>query len=1134
MSFTHLHVHSEYSLLDGACRIKQLVAKAKELGMTSVAVTDHGNVFSAVEFYNEAKKQGIKPIIGCEVYVAPSSRFDKRGREDSPYHLILLCKNEQGYKNLCKLISLGYTEGFYSKPRIDFELLQEYHEGLVCLSGCLVGEVSQKLSQGQYNSAKETVLRYKNLFGDDYYIECQNHLFKEEEEILPLTYRLSAETAVPLVATNDAHYIERSDAMMQKVLMCISTATTVEDPTALSFPTNEFYLKSEVEMRLLFPNHPEAIENTQKIAEKCNFEFEFGVTKLPPFKMQGVEDNEAFLREMAFAGLRKYYGENPSIEVTERLEYELSVVSKMGYVSYYLIVWDFINYAKTNGIPVGPGRGSGAGSLIAYCIGITGVDPIKYNLLFERFLNPERVSMPDFDIDFCIEGRQDVIDYVKHRYGEKNVAQIVTFGTMAAKNAIRDVARAMALPYSFADKAAKAVPFGMSIKEAIEQDKEFKEMYQSSLQMRELCDMAQKVEGMPRHCSTHAAGVVVTENAVYDYVPLMATDGQLITQYTMTVLESLGLLKIDFLGLRNLTVIRDAVENIRKTNPDFTMDNLPLDDPAVYKMLSMGETSGVFQLESGGMTSTIMRLVPEKIEDIIAVIALYRPGPMDSIPTYIQNRHNPEKVVYKHPLLKPILEVTYGCIVYQEQVMQVFRTLAGYSYGRADIVRRAMSKKKHDVLEAERKTFISGCVSNGVEEKLANELFDDMLSFASYAFNKSHAASYAVLAYQTAYLKCHYYKEYMAALISSVMDNASKIAEYTADCAKKRVAVMPPSVNLSGERMLATKEGIRFGLLAIKGLGTAVINVILREREKNGEFKDLYDFISRTYSKELNSRAIESLILSGAFDSFPETRKQMLQGYDLIMNAVYESKSGNLEGQISLFGSDSDSAEVIKIPYAEEFTLEQLLEQEKETLGIYVSGHPLSEYQAVASACNFATSKMLIEEAEEGRLKDGARVSLLAIFGAKKIHTTKSGKQMCFAEVEDALGTLEVIVFPEIYEKTRSLLQTGEKLVITGKISLKDEEEPKILAESIVTAKRFTEELAEKTLYLQLNSTDTEKIGEIRRICKKYAGNGKVLAYLCDIKRTAPIKDANSLEFCHKAIFELCEILGEKNVKFKN
>ncbi len=1134
MPFTHLHVHSEYSLLDGACRIKQLVSRVKEMGMHSVAVTDHGNVFGAVEFYNEAKNQGIKPIIGCEVYVAPNSRFDKRGREDSPYHLILLCKNEQGYKNLCKLISLGYTEGFYSKPRVDFELLQQYSQGLVCLSGCLAGEVSQKLSQGQYNQAKETVLRYKNLFKDDYYIEAQNHLFKQEQEILPLVYRLSAETGVPLAATNDAHYLERQDAKAQQILMCISTATTVEDPTALSFPNDEFYLKSEAEMRLLFAGHEEAIENTERIAEKCNFNFEFGVTKLPPFKMQGVENNEEFLRQMAYRGLKKYYGEDPSKDVSERLEYELSVVSKMGYVSYYLIVWDFINYAKQNGIPVGPGRGSGAGSLIAYCIGITGVDPIKYNLLFERFLNPERVSMPDFDIDFCIEGRQRVIDYVKSRYGTENVAQIATFGTMAAKNAIRDVARAMALPYSFADKAAKAVPFGMSITEAIEKDRDFKEMYQSSMQMRELCDMAKKVEGMPRHPSTHAAGVVVTENPVSDYVPLMATDGQLITQYTMTVLESLGLLKIDFLGLRNLTVIRDAVENIRKTNPNFTMDNLPLDDAAVYKMLSSGDTSGVFQLESSGMTATIMRLVPERIEDIIAVIALYRPGPMDSIPTYIKNRHNPEKVVYKHPLLKPILEVTYGCIVYQEQVMQIFRELAGYSYGRADIVRRAMSKKKHDVLEAERKTFISGCVSNGVPQSLANELFSDMLSFASYAFNKSHAASYAVLAYQTAYLKCHYYKEYMAALISSVIDSTSKIAEYTADCAKRRVAVMPPSVNLSGEKMLATSHGIRFGLLAIKGLGTAVINVILREREKNGEFKDLYDFISRTYSKELNSRAVESLILSGAFDCFPETRRQMLQGYDLIMNAVYESKSGNLEGQISLFGGEQDSAEDIKIPYAEEFTLAERLEQEKGTLGIYVSGHPLSEYQAVASACSFATSKMLIEGAEEGTLKDSTRVSLLAIVGEKKLHTTKSGKQMCFTQVEDALGVLEVLVFPEVFERSKSLLQTGEKLVISGKVSLKDEEEPKILADSLVKAGNFTADLSQKTLYLQLESSDTEKISEIRKICQKYPGNGKILAYLSDIKRPAPIKGANSLEFCPKAISALCNLLGECNVKFKN
>ncbi len=1148
--FVHLHVHSEYSLLDGACRIKQLVSRVKEMGMDSVAVTDHGNVFAAIEFYNECKKQGIKPIIGCEVYVAPRTRFDKRGRMDSPYHLILLCKNDTGYKNLCKLVSLAYIEGFYSKPRVDFELLERYHDGLVCLSGCLAGEVSRNLSDGDYEAAKKTVLKYGALFGDDYYIEVQNHKFSDETDILSYQYRLSSETGVKLAATNDAHYISRQDAAAQKILMCISTNTTVDDPNGMSFPTDEFYLKSYEEMRELFNHHEDALLNTLEIAEKCSFEFEFGVTKIPAFKLDGVDDNERFLRQMSYDGLKKRY-DTVTDELRSRLEYELGVISGMGYVNYYLIVWDFVNYAKTHGIPVGPGRGSGAGSLVAYCIGITGIDPIKYNLLFERFLNPERVSMPDFDIDFCIEGRQDVIDYVKRRYGEDHVAQIVTFGTMAAKNAVRDCARAMALPYSLADKVAKAIPFGMTIEQAKEKDSDFNRLCSESQQVRELLDMAVKVEGMPRHCSTHAAGVVITAGPLSDYVPLMTNDGQLVTQYTMTALESLGLLKIDFLGLRNLTVIRDAVMNIKVFEPDFDVDKIPLDDHEVYKMLASGDTEGVFQFESVGMTNTVVRLVPENIEDLIAVISLFRPGPMDSIPTYIKNRHNKQNIKYKIPQLKPILEVTYGCIVYQEQVMQIFRSLAGYSYGRADIVRRAMAKKKHDVLENERKAFIYGdknpdgsvncvgCVANGISASDANELFDDMTSFASYAFNKSHAAAYATLSYQTAYLKCHYFKEYMAALITSVLENSSKIMEYTSECEAKGVKVLGPDINLSSEGFIASKDGIRFGLLAIKGLGRGVIGEIISEREKNGAYRSLYDFISRAYSRELTSRVVESLIMSGAFDSFGTNRRQMLTNYDLIINAVSDRKSESIDGQLDMFGGsqtgDSVDSTEISLPYVEEYPMPQLLEMEKETLGVYISGHPLAQYSQWLPACGISLAKNILDikaEDSEGH-NDGDEVSLIAMLRSKKMFTTKKGQQMCFLSLEDASADIEAVVFPKVYEKSRELLYENAILHIKGKVSIKEDEPPKILADVISDADGYIQGMKSGSLCVRLLSSDRSKIEKLRDLCARHKGQCRLFAYLSDLKKLTAIKGAVGVEISGDVLSELYGICGTDNIKFK-
>ena len=1138
--FVHLHVHSEYSLLDGACRIKRLVARAKELGMNAVAVTDHGNVYAAVEFFNECTKNGIKPIIGCEVYAAPRSRFDKAGKADlSPYHLILLCKNETGYKNLCKLVSASYTDGFYGKPRIDFELLKSHAEGLVCLSACLAGEIARKLTDGDYNGAKETALRYKALFGEDYYIEVQDHGLREQRDILPNQYKLSRELGIKTVATNDCHYIDRSDARAQKILMCIATNTTESDPDAMTFKTDEFSFKSGEEMAELFAAHPEAIAATAEIAEKCDFSFTFGKTKLPAFSIEGVSDNEAYLRRLCDEGLLKRYGENPPEGARERLEYELSVISKMGFVNYYLIVWDFIRYAKSEGIPVGPGRGSGSGSLVAYCIGITGIDPLKYNLLFERFLNPERVSMPDFDVDFCVERRQEVIDYVKRRYGTDHVAQIITFGTMAAKNAVRDVARATDLSYSLADSVAKAIPFGNTLQEAIDESPDFRELYFGDQRVHELVDMAKQVEGMPRHASTHAAGVVITDGPVSDYVPVQTNDGQLMTQYPMNILESLGLLKIDFLGLRNLTVIRAAEELIRKKQPDFDIEKIPYDDPEVYKMLSRGETAGVFQFESEGMTNTIMKLVPENLEDLIAVISLFRPGPMDSIPTYIRNRHNPELVTYKTPKLKPILSVTYGCIVYQEQVMQICRELAGYSYGRADIVRKAMAKKKQDVLEAERKAFIfgdgttKGCVNNGIPESVASDIFEEMRSFAFYAFNKSHAAAYAVVAYRTAYLKRHFFREYMAALLTSVLDSASKITEYTEVCEENGVKILGPNINLSREGFTVTDEGLSFGLLAIKNLGSGIISSAISERESGGPFTSLYNFISRMYGHELNSRAIEALIMSGAFDGLGNNRREMLQNYDILLSGVSESKRENIDGQIDLFGEDSGAEP--KIPKAEEYPLSELLEMEKETLGIYVSGHPLSEYSPWLSASGMTTARRIFEGADPSvkEYSDGSAVGIIAIFRKKKMFTTKSGKQMCFATFEDVSGDIEVIVFPNVYETSRGILAPNAKLCVEGKISLKDDEEPKILADRITPIEEHIGGLMKKTVCVRLLSGESEKIAALKSFCAENSGENRLEVYLGDIKKLTVLKGASAVKLSGRTLSELEKIFGARNVRLK-
>ncbi|MBQ9375633.1 MAG: DNA polymerase III subunit alpha [Ruminococcus sp.] len=1142
--FVHLHVHSEYSLLDGACRIKELVSHVKNMGQTACAVTDHGNMFAAVEFYNECKAQGIKPIIGCEVYVAPRTRFDKVNKIDStPYHLVLLCKNNTGYQNLIKMVSLGYTEGFYNRPRIDIDLLEKYNDGLICLSACLAGEIPRKLSVGDYDGAKETALKYNQIFGEgNYYIEIQNHKFADQQRIIPSLIRLSKETGIPLVATNDAHYIAKADAKAQRVLVCISTATTIDDPNKLEFPTEEFYVKSGDEMLELFPECPDAVANTVEIAKQCEIEFEFGKTKLPYFHIDGVDDNEQFLRDMCKDGLYKRYGE-PTKEACERLEYELSVITQMGYTDYYLIVWDFINYAKNHDIPVGCGRGSGAGSLCAYCIGITGIDPLKYNLLFERFLNPERISMPDFDIDFCMEGRQKVIDYVVNKYGSDHVAQIVTFGTLAAKAAVRDVARAMGLSYQTGDMVAKAVPRGMPLSYSIEKVPEVKKLYDNDAKIHELLDTAIKVEGMPRNASTHAAGVVITKEPVDFYVPLYARDGQVSTQYTMTVLESLGLLKIDFLGLRNLTIIDHCQQEVRKFDKDFDINKIPLDDEQVYKMLSEGKTEGVFQFESAGMTSTIMKLRPTGIEDLIAVISLYRPGPMDSIPTYIKNRHNPQLVTYKHPLLKEILEVTYGCIVYQEQVMQIFRTLAGYSYGRADIVRRAMAKKKHDVLENERKAFIygeegqcCGAVAKGVPEKVANEIFDEMISFASYAFNKSHAAAYATISYQTAYLKCHYYNEYMASLMTvALLDSTDKLLGYTADVKRNNVKLLPLDINKSGRGFVTENYGIRFALLAVKSLGEGAISSIIKERETNGEFRSLQDFCSRMTGKDMHVRTCEALIKSGAFDCFPNNRHEMLNACEGLMQSAMQESRINLEGQLDLFGgSVQETAMEAVIEPADEFDYKKLLEFEREAVGMYISGHPLDEFEPVAFAAK-CTEIATLTENDNGMFKDGQIVDILAMMTHKKLHKTTSGSMMSFTTFEDKSGTCEVIVFQNLHETANPLLKESAVLHIRGKVKLGDDEPPKLIAEFIEPAERFTKQMMKRSLCIRVNSKDKKTLDECKAIATDNVdlqSKNKLKIYFDDAKQTIAFKSAPTIKLDNAVLKAFQNTAGIKNVLF--
>jgi len=1069
MNFVHLHVHTEYSLLDGAAGIPRLIAKAAELGMKAIAITDHGVMFGAVEFYKEAKKHGIKPIIGCEVYTAARSMKDKDADRDKQQgHLVLLAKNEKGYKNLMKIVSLGFTEGFYYKPRIDYDVLRQYNEGLIALSACLAGNVQRKLLNDDYDGAKKEALALRDIFGpDNFYLEVQDQGLPEETKILPYIRQIHKETGIPVAATNDVHYVEKEDAKAHDVLLCIQTARTVDDENRMRFPNDEFYLKSPEEMTRLFIDMPDAIANTVRIAEECNFDYEFGRIWLPDFTAPQGKTNGEYLRELCFAGLNSRY-RSIDQELVDRLEYELATIVRMGYVEYFLIVWDFIDYAKRNGIMVGPGRGSAAGSLVAYCLRITDIDPIKYNLIFERFLNPERVTMPDIDIDFCYERRQEVINYVINKYGADKVAQIITFGTMKAKAAVRDVGRALNMTYAEVDAIAKKIPFDlkMTIEKALETNPDLRKDYDNDKRIKYLIDTAKALEGMPRHASTHAAGVVISKRSIDEYVPLYLAEKGVSTQFTMGTIEELGLLKMDFLGLRNLTVIRDALELIEKNHGvkiDFS--SMEYDDKKVYELISSGNTLGVFQLESPGMRQFMKNLRPDCFEDIVAGVSLYRPGPMDSIPAYIQNKKHPDKIRYVHKSLEPILSVTYGCLVYQEQVMQIVRDLAGYSYGRSDLVRRVMSKKKMAEMLKEQEYFVNGktgedgqveipgCIRNGIPKKAADEIYGQMEKFAEYAFNKSHAAAYAVLAYETAYLKHYYPVEFMAALMTSVMGDSSQVAKYMRNCAEMGIKVLPPCVNASEKKFTVTGGAIRFGLLGVKNVGEGVIDAIAAMRREKGIPDSFQAFIDNIDISEINKKAVESLIKAGAFDCMGKKRAVLLAVFERLIESAQNSSRKNLEGQMSLFQSHiqtmKDTGAGSQMPDIEEFPSDLMLSMEKEMLGLYVSGHPLSDYAERIERISSVTTEELMHAEDNAELKDGMQVTIAGIITGKKTMVTKNNKMMAFVQLEDLYGSVEIIVFPNIFESAAGEIREDNVVVVSGKLNFKEEEAPKVLADRI-------------------------------------------------------------------------------------
>ena len=1155
MQFCHLHTHTEYSLLDGEASIKKLVARVKELGMDSCAITDHGSMYGVVDFYREAKSQGIHPVIGCEVYMAPRSRFDKvHDIDNKTSHLILLAENQRGYKNLIKLVSAGYIDGFYYKPRIDFEMLKEHSEGIIALSACIAGEVPKALLRGDYDEAKKIALKYAEVLGkDNYFLEIQDHGLSEQKRIIPDMLRLSEETGIGLVATNDIHYLKKEDAKYQDVLMCIQMEKKVDDPDRMKFETEEFYIKSPEEMTSLFEYVPQAIENTEKIAKRCNVDFDFGTRHLPAYAVPDGKDAFEYLRELCQSGLEKRYSP-VSDELQKRLDYELGVIKSMGFVDYFLIVWDFIHFAKNNGVMVGPGRGSAAGSIVAYSLGITTVDPIKYGLIFERFLNPERVSMPDIDIDFAPNGRQKIIDYVVEKYGEGQVAQIITFGTMKAKLAIRDVGRALDIPYAEVDKVAKLVPFDlkMTISKALDISTELHALYENDPKIKELLDTSMALEGLPRHASTHAAGVVITSEPIVNYVPLQLNSENFITtQFTKDTVENLGLLKMDFLGLRNLTVIENAVKIIKRTRGiDLNMDEIDYDCKEVYELISSGNTDGVFQLESAGMQSFMQELKPDTLEDVIAGIALYRPGPMEQIPRYIKSKKNPQTIQYKHPLLKNILDVTYGCMVYQEQVLEIVRTLAGYSLGKADSMRRVISKKKADQMVIERKNFIygsddgdiPGCIKNGIDEQTAISIFDEINDFANYAFNKSHAAAYAFVTYQTAYLKTFYPVEYMASLISSI-DDLDKINHYIANCKEMGIDRLPPDVNKSEDTFTVENNSIRFGLSAVKNVGRAMILNLVNERKNNGEFKTFSDFIDRMAGRDMNKRALEGLISCGAFDSMGVKRSQLLAVYEKALDGTARAARDNVAGQMSLFDTIEEQSEM-QFPNIDELDKKTMLKMEKQSTGLYFSGHPMEEYtDKIKKLTKYNISDVLTSvhkdedgnyHAVEGGLQDGDMMIICAAIASRKNKTTRSNAQMAFLNVEDVYGSVECIVFPKVLNEFSPLLQEDNLVAIACRLSIREDEAPKILMQSVqLLDEALMAKKEPKRLYIQLETRNDENLKNVEKYLSPYQGDMEVRLFFKDTRKMSSVPRRLWFNGTENAIYDLKNIFGEDNVKIK-
>ena len=1159
MGFVHLHLHTEYSLLDGACRIRDLMARVKEVGQEAVAITDHGVMYGVIDFYRAAKAAGIKPVIGCEVYVAPRTRFDKvHALDREAYHLILLCKDETGYRNLSYMVSRGFVEGFYNRPRVDMDLLREHHEGLICLSACLAGRVAQNLHHDDYAAAKQAALEYAEIFGEgNFYLELQDQSLPEERKVNDGLRRIARETGLPMVVTNDAHYLRREDAKMQDVLMCVQMGKTVDDPDRMRFGSEEYYVKSEEEMRALFPDLQEAYDNTVRIAERCNVEFTFGKYHLPEFKLPEGVTSLSYLTELCNQGFDELYGAAHP-EYRKQLEYEIDMIDKMGFTDYFLIVWDFVRFAKSAGIPVGPGRGSAAGSMVTYTLHITEIDPMKYGLFFERFLNPERVTMPDIDMDFGDTRRGEVVDYVRQKYGEDHVAQIVTFGTMAARGAIRDVGRALSFTYAETDVVAKLVPSTphMTLDEALRISPQLKEMYSGDERVKNLIDTARAIEGMPRNTSTHAAGVVITRLPVYDYVPLATNDDTIVTQFTMTTLEELGLLKMDFLGLRNITVIDDAIRQIRLREPDFSMARVTDNDPKVMEMLTQGRTSGVFQMESAGMTSVCVGLKPQSIEDLSIIVAAYRPGPMESIPRLIACKHNPQQVKYKHPMLEPILSVTYGCILYQEQVIEIFRKLGGYSLGQADMVRRAMSKKKVKDIEKERGAFIhgdpargiSGCEANGIAVDVAESIYNEMYDFANYAFNKAHSVCYAVIAYQTAWFKCYYPREYMAALMTSVLDSAVKISEYIAECKSIGIAVLPPDLNESNDNFTVVEGGIRFGLAAVKNIGRGFIQKVMQQRETGGKFTDLEDFCRRMYGTDLNKRAVENLIKCGACDCFGLKRSQLLQIYDAVLDTVAANSRRNVEGQIDLFGGFFDGGEAaaatpsVQVPELPELSRAERMAMEKETTGLYLSGHPMDDYRALLRGRNIAPIGEIMESFANhtDEYFDEQVVSIAGIVQTVRMKTTKNNSMMAYVTLEDDTGSMELLVFSSTLGQYGGALHENAAVIANGRISVRDDKDPQMVLNRVVPLEQYADSdvapalnadvpPARRTLYLKAASQQAAGVHKLVPILHMFPGRTRTVIYFAD----TGVRLGGSCDPQEIMLAELRELLGENNVVLK-